>query len=198
MLKDMTGDNHIVRYAKRTSILEDGSVGGTAFQLRPQESCLSVNWLECFKECSEPEQLGKIMRLIRLKMNKNGCLAKLSVGQTTRHLHSELDGIRFVHCPLDQEGCHDADPSHSGIMGLPLVGSERAELIGDLMAECVGDVFPMPPKPPQRGRPLKNTMPEPIPDTPENIARAVLSSPKTPQGGWKYLETARKGGSKAR
>ena len=43
-----------------------------------------------------------------------------------------------------------------------------------------------------RGRPVKNTMPEPIPDTPENIARAVLRSPRTPPGGWKYLATARK------
>ena len=31
-------------------------------------------------------------------------------------------------------------------------------------------------KPAQRGRPIKNTMPEPIPDTPQNIARAVLTA----------------------
>ena len=43
-----------------------------------------------------------------------------------------------------------------------------------------------------RGRPVKNTMPEPIPDTPENIARAVLQSPRTPPGGWKYLKAAQK------
>ena len=43
------------------------------------------------------------------------------------------------------------------------------------------------PKPAPRGRPVKNTMPEPIPDTPENIARAVLRSPKTPPGGWKGI-----------
>ena len=45
----------------------------------------------------------------------------------------------------------------------------------------------------KRGRPVKIAMPEPIPDTPENIARAVLRSPKKPPGGWKYLDTARKG-----
>ena len=49
-----------------------------------------------------------------------------------------------------------------------------------------------------RGRPVKNTMPKPIPDTPENIARSVLRSPKTPPGGWKYLAAARNSGSKAR
>ena len=50
------------------------------------------------------------------------------------------------------------------------------------------------PKPAPRGRPVKNTMPESIPDTPENIARGVLRSPKTPPGGWKYLKAAQKGG----
>ena len=49
-----------------------------------------------------------------------------------------------------------------------------------------------------RGRPVKNTMPKPIPDTPENIVRAVLQSPKTPAGGWRYLVAARNSGSKAR
>ena len=45
----------------------------------------------------------------------------------------------------------------------------------------------------QRGRPVTNAMPEPIPDTPEDIARAVLQSPRTPPGGWKYLKAAQKG-----
>ena len=49
-----------------------------------------------------------------------------------------------------------------------------------------------PPKRP-RGRPVTNTMPKPIPDTPENIARAVLQSPRTPPGGWNYLKAAQKG-----
>ena len=38
-----------------------------------------------------------------------------------------------------------------------------------------------------RGRPIKNTMPEPIPDTPENIAKAVLSTPPKKLSEWKYL-----------
>ena len=145
MSEALTCDSHIVRYAKPTSILEDGSVGGTAFQLRSQESYLSVNWLECFKEVSEPEQLDEILRLSRLQMKKKGRLAKLHVGPTTRHLHSVLDGICFVHCPLNPEGDRDADPSHSGVIGLPPADSLLAELIGDVMAECVGDVFSIPP-----------------------------------------------------
>ena len=45
---------------------------------------------------------------------------------------------------------------------------------------------------PTRGRPVTHTMPDSIPDTPENIARAVMRSPATPRGGWKYLMDARK------
>ena len=43
-------------------------------------------------------------------------------------------------------------------------------------------------KPKRRGRPKTLVMPDTITDTPENIARAVLSSPTTPPGGWKYLK----------
>ena len=39
-----------------------------------------------------------------------------------------------------------------------------------------------------RGRPVTKPMPELIPDTPENIARAVLTSPRVPPGGWRYLK----------
>ena len=53
------------------------------------------------------------------------------------------------------------------------------------------DAEPHPRRP--RGRPVTNAMPDPIPDTPENIARAVLQSPRTPPGGWKYLDAVQKG-----
>ena len=39
-----------------------------------------------------------------------------------------------------------------------------------------------------RGRPVINTMPEPIPDTLENIARAVLTTPPKGERDWKYLK----------
>ena len=50
---------------------------------------------------------------------------------------------------------------------------------------------------PKRGRPVTHPMPDLIPDTPENIARAVLRSPAVPRGGWKYLRGARKISKKA-
>lgn len=36
-----------------------------------------------------------------------------------------------------------------------------------------------------RGRPVEKAMPEPIPDSPENIARAIMAGP--PKAEWDYL-----------
>ena len=38
----------------------------------------------------------------------------------------------------------------------------------------------------KRGRPVTRKMPEPIPDTPENIARAIMLGP--PKEEWRYLK----------
>ena len=38
----------------------------------------------------------------------------------------------------------------------------------------------------KRGRPRELLMPEPIPDSPENIARACMEGP--PKRDWRYLE----------
>ena len=45
-----------------------------------------------------------------------------------------------------------------------------------------------------RGRPVKNTMPEPIPDTAENIARAIMRGP--PKKEWNYMKVAKTRDSK--
>ncbi len=37
-----------------------------------------------------------------------------------------------------------------------------------------------------RGRPVEKAMPEPIPDSPENIARAIMAGP--PKAEWDYLK----------
>ena len=44
-------------------------------------------------------------------------------------------------------------------------------------------------KPASRGRPIKNMMPKPIPDTPENVARAIMQGP--PKKEWDYLKAAK-------
>ena len=45
--------------------------------------------------------------------------------------------------------------------------------------------------PRKRGRPVEKTPPKPIPDTPENIARAVLTTPPKAKKDWRYLKPAR-------
>ena len=44
-------------------------------------------------------------------------------------------------------------------------------------------------KPAPRGRPVKNEMPEPIPDTAENIARSIMRGP--PKKKWNYMKAAK-------
>lgn len=39
-----------------------------------------------------------------------------------------------------------------------------------------------------RGRPTEKTMPEPIPDTPENVMRAILATPPKREDEWNYLK----------
>ena len=38
------------------------------------------------------------------------------------------------------------------------------------------------------GRPPTLTMPEPIPDTPENVAKAILSTPPKKRDEWKFVQ----------
>ena len=47
------------------------------------------------------------------------------------------------------------------------------------------------------GRPPR-PMPEPIPDTPENVARALLTSPPKSHDEWEYLKDAKESTAKNR
>ena len=40
-----------------------------------------------------------------------------------------------------------------------------------------------------RGRPEEKEWPEPIPDTPENIMRAILATPPKREDEWEYLKS---------
>ena len=40
----------------------------------------------------------------------------------------------------------------------------------------------------KRGRPVEKPIPAPIPDTPENVARALLTTPPKDEGDWDYLK----------
>ena len=45
----------------------------------------------------------------------------------------------------------------------------------------------------KRGRPVKYAMPGPIPDTPENIMRALLSAPPRRENDWDYIRRSGRG-----
>ena len=45
-----------------------------------------------------------------------------------------------------------------------------------------------------RGRPVEYPMPEPIPDTPENIMKALLNTPRRKREEWRFVQE-REGGT---
>jgi len=142
---DLPDDHHTVRYAKPTIVRTDGKVDGSAFRLRPNRpdaTGLSVNWLECFPNCTKEEQLAEVRRLARLKMRERGRLAELNIGATKQYVRTVFGGLRFIHKPLDAEDEFEADPSHSEITGLPQGNSPEAELIGDMIAQSINAVHP--------------------------------------------------------
>ena len=139
---ELPDDSHVVRDTKPTLVREDGSVGGETFQLRSGEESLSVNWLECFTGMSKSQQVDEVRRRSRLQLRPNGRFAEVHIGRTKQHVDVELANLRFVHDPLPAEGEFEPDPSHSEIAGLPAADSPEAELVGDMIAECVTAVHP--------------------------------------------------------
>lgn len=138
---DLPGDSHVVHYVKPTEVDEGGKVDGSAFRLRKGESGLSVHWLECF-EGLKPQQLDEVRRLSRLNRSRNGRFAELHVDRTKQYVGDQLVGVRFVRKPLAADEDYEADPSHSEIVGLPPRDSSLGALIGDMIAECVGGIYP--------------------------------------------------------
>ena len=127
---DLPDSDHVVRYARFTDFLDDEyeTLNCSAFQLRPTDSGLSVNWLECFEGQSKPQQLNEVRRLTRLTMKSSGRLAELNVGVTREHIGQRLDELRFTHTPLPADENYEADPSHSEIMGAASKGFPRGRV----------------------------------------------------------------------
>ncbi len=136
---DLPADDQIVRYVKPSMIREDGTADGSDFRLRPNrpdESGLSVNWLEAFGS-ERANQLAEVRRLSRLTLKPRGRFAEMNVGAVISRVAEEASALRITHAPLEAENGHEADPSHAEIIGLPPGDSDLAMLVGDLIAECV-------------------------------------------------------------
>lgn len=140
--KELPDFAHVVRYVKPTMVFEDGSVHASAFRLRSNDAGLSVNWLECFGNCTKSQQLNQVRRLSRLTMSRNGRFAELNVGETKQYIRYECRDMRFAHAPLVATEKYEADPSHSEILGLPSGDSVQVALVSQLIAECVKAVHP--------------------------------------------------------
>ena len=136
----LTDTDNVVRYVNRRSQRTDGSVDGSAFLLRENEQGLSVNWLDYFASLTKLQQLDEVRPLVRLTLRRSGRFAELNVGQTLNRISGRLSSARFVHRPLPADGKYKADPSHSQIEGLPPGDTDEAELIGDMIAECVTEI----------------------------------------------------------
>ena len=137
-------ESHVVHYVKPSFYSPTEGVDAHEFILRDNEIGLSVNWLECFGDRTKVEQLDEVRRLLRfrLTMSKNGCLAELNVGFTKKRLSDELDSLCFINKPLPATNDCEDDPSHSEIMGLPPKNSDRALILGEMIAECVEITHP--------------------------------------------------------
>ena len=78
--------------------------------------------------------------LARYRRESPGRLVELNVGITKEQVGPILDELRFIPTPLAADENYEADPSHSEIVGLPPKDSPEAELIGDMIAECVIEI----------------------------------------------------------
>ena len=138
-------DDHVVRYVKPSFFLNENKVSGDAFELRINETGLSVNWLEVIDDVDDHARINQIRRLSRLKLNRNGRFARLNVGDTIRRVLEHALEIGIVEAPLDVFNNFEADYSHAEILGLPQTGSydgsHESELIGDLIAK--GVMYPL-------------------------------------------------------
>ncbi|MCE2540565.1 MAG: hypothetical protein J4G16_09285 [Acidobacteria bacterium] len=107
--------DHVSRYCKPTAVGQDGLPMTAAFELRPGEDHLSVNWLEYFGAQVPEAAIERVRNAFQAKgyrLGRNGRFAALTVGAVKTAVSETVDGpVRIEHLPVD------ADDSHSGIFG---------------------------------------------------------------------------------
>ena len=117
---------------------ESGEVTGTAFQLRPQDDFLSVNWLEFLQLSSRDEEVNEIRKVFSLKLKRVGTKSKfavLNVGKLIEYVRINSPDRRELSVLHEPE---DIDPSHSGVFGFSL----DDDMIADLIAQVVSETYP--------------------------------------------------------
>ena len=130
-------EHHVARYCKPSTV-EREIVMASAFQPKPDEEYLSVNWLEYFGV----QDVERAVQCVRLAfgqkgymVRKNGRFAVLGVDEVLRVIHQAFHrSLAIEHRPTSD------DPSHAGISGY---GMEDIEIATEL---CLlldnDDVYP--------------------------------------------------------
>lgn len=128
--------NHIARLCHNKHVADE-QIQATAFQLRPNEDSLSVNWLE-FLNCSSREnEIDEIRKIYSETFSSVGIRAKIAVLNVGVVRYKVLTGsedsrnLEVLHDP--DYGPDINDPSHSGIYNL----KQDDELIAELILETV-------------------------------------------------------------
>lgn len=121
--------------------VQGSAVDGSAFRLKPDEEGLSVSWMNALSG-SKDDQLAAIRTLARRSFGKNDKFAELCTNDIVARIEEECPGVRSVEEPLEAEGEFPADPSHAEVLGLPAAGSDMSAIVGDLISECITNLYP--------------------------------------------------------
>jgi hypothetical protein len=141
----LPGGDHVLRYVGGTHIDGD-EINGSAFLRREGEVALSVNWLEFFAG-SFDESVDRIRACSRLIYGVRARLARLNVRHSILHVFQNDPSSRqiaFLYDPLEEDVARNyrEDLSHALIANVPNLDDPEAELIGDLLAQCIVGTFP--------------------------------------------------------
>lgn len=147
-------DDHFSRYCRPSAVARDGLPMAAAFELRPGEDHLSVNWLEYLDAPDLNAAIESVRNTFRAKgfgLRRNGRFAALNVGAVKATVSRVTAGTaRVVHLPVDD------DESHSGVFGytaedLAVAVAIRALVGRDHMHPAVAGHPPPPAGPPKAG-----------------------------------------------
>lgn len=131
-MKEIPDQDHIARYCNSTNI-QDGEILAGAFMLRPGESYLSINWLECLKCTSREKEIDKLRKIYKKKhlFGKLARVGVLNVGEIRSKVITENPKIEILHHPESD------DPSHSGIFHL----DDGDEMVAELIREALQETY---------------------------------------------------------
>jgi hypothetical protein len=130
----------LLRYIK-PSLIDGDDIDGEAF-LEKYVDGPSVNWLDQFAVPVE-NQVSEVRARKRIQHKLTGKLALANHGKI-REAVAQFPDIVARHDPLEPSPPEHPidDPSHSVLCGVPVIGSDEAHVVGDLIVGCVAQLFP--------------------------------------------------------